>query len=417
MSKCTPMQYEGGDGKCHQLVDLVPGARIALVFLCIFTFVNRGIIIKASFNRILGIWIAYRHRKSLNLPVQFPLRDIRFWSLIWKIVGSILMAVAYIDMWGILGHWTASEYLGMYAPAYGLLPFSTMLLQLNFMDRIYLAQKSGSVTFSKSYSIVTIVLIVLTALYSGPGFIIFGWVLRSAYLKDPNTKIGIVGNILPIVSCVLLVFNTLVCVAPSIWLMLKFGLFGLTRSEDMGRTTNTMITWSFRTVVIAGFGILNMCMFFYIKIPENELTGVELTEAVVRGLLPTIFSLAWARVFEIAQDYCDLDVMSSESVEVIPGVENVVMIAYGDGMGRYTSMGTTGKTKSMSMSNRRTSKSDYSRGATSPRSTSKDTDTDNETDNETDLELESIKKSHKSGKTDGEHSSPKKHRKNADNKV
>jgi hypothetical protein len=352
MAKCGPMQFLAEDGKCYHLVDQIPGARISLVFLTVVTFISHIIIIINSINRILGIWIAYRYWKEQSRPVQHPWRDFRTWAMIVKCISSILMAVAYVDMWGFLGHWTVSEYLGMYAPAYGLIPLSTTLIQLNFVDRVYLQQRSSPASFTKSYSLVTLILVALTAVYALFGYTGFGLALRSAYLKDPNTKLGITGNILSIVSYSLLIFNTLFGMIPCIWMMIKFGLFGFTRSEKIGAFTNDMISWAFRVLILSVFSIVNLCMFFYIKIPDTQFTGKEVTEVIVRGILPTILSLTFARFFEIALAFVDLDLVSAENLEVIPGIENFVNFWYDDGMGRYSSMLAQSKTQSVAATSR-----------------------------------------------------------------
>lgn len=346
---CTLFQIPNQNGTaCVNMIDEIPSAPIALWFLSTFLFIMHTGITLVSINRLQGIWIQYRWKSLSRSPVQPPWRDLRTYSLLCKCVSSILMMVAYIDMFGLQGIWTMEQYLGMYSLPYAMIPLSTMFLQLNFVDRIYIQQKMTALTLSKSYSVLTIAFLILTSLYSF-GYIIFGLYLGPVLSSDPNSTLGVTGNILAIVSYVLLIINCIFCMGPSIWMMLKVGLFGLSRSEDLTKHTNNLITWTCRIGVVSALNIINLCMFSYIPIPATMYTGVEMTEAIVRGLLPTVFALMINRFLEVAIDWIDLDMMSYEALEMFPGLENWIMLHYGDGLGRYSAVNTgSGRTATLS---------------------------------------------------------------------
>lgn len=307
--------------KCSSFLTLVPGWELKwdwLTGVCLFAF---SILTLLLLNRMAGIHMKYRRNTIREI---FTLRNLMVWSCIVGAIGCILMGVAYIDGWAFAGRLTVSAYLGVYPVAYSFIPLSVVLLQLHFLDKSFLAHFGKFGVVKKTYTVGTLVIAGLFALYASFGFIGFGQKLRVEFLKDPKTPLGAVGNHIIgalyggiIVLCV-------IAMGPVIWK----SYVDMTDDPKRVKNTGRLTSWTIATVFIAGANLCNLYLWTYTKQVLNQVSPYM--EDGILPIINTMEMLEWNRIFEIAFIVNNLVLMGGDCAEVFP-LENLFFIWYSNG--------------------------------------------------------------------------------------
>lgn len=205
--KCRPIEYidvdELGNFICKLVVDYDPAYRVLWQQIAWCTTVLQLLMAVWTSHDIYRQWLAYKQgvmKRFLSSPILY--------TQIVSMISSVLMAIAYIDPWGMLDLFdgTSDTYLGIYAAPYGLIGAAVLMFAIYIINNAIWRQLEDEMAPSTAPTIGAVVVIVLMVLYAGVGFPIFGWVLAAAFKEDPNTKLGPIGNILAYVMYGLILF-------------------------------------------------------------------------------------------------------------------------------------------------------------------------------------------------------------------
>lgn len=196
---CGWLTYLADDGEtCLRVIDLDPMWVNIWQNVCWSTVVFQIFTTLWTSHDVYRLWL--RHRASEDPHTN--VKRIRFWSsmLLWvqviSMLGSLLMATAYIDGWGFFKIWSLRTYLGIYPLAYALIPAHSIALNLYLMQIIVLPRLGGTLHVSKKVVYGTIALLVIILLYALVGFPAFGWRLAYVFSRDQSSTLGSTGNIL-----------------------------------------------------------------------------------------------------------------------------------------------------------------------------------------------------------------------------
>jgi hypothetical protein len=322
---CTEWTIDNGF-KCISFMQLVPGWVQIWNSLAVLNAVFDFGLALSFINLMAKIINEYRQDRKR----RHPLLNLMFWSCMSSVVGYTLMGVSYIDGWGFLGRFKRSEYLGMYSPATGLIAFSVICLQAHYLD-VYILTRMGSMRPIKAtVCVLSMVYAILGGLYSGPGYIIFGWKLRSAYIADPKTKLGFIGNILVIASYAVNAIGVL-CVALVIYEVYKYSLGK--KAEDVYRMCSRLVNWAIIIFVLS-------CMYIGIE-AEWTFDKLEIDPIVVEAglaadvyveilnVIQTIILLLFSRIIEWGIGFANKYIIEADSLDVWP-IENIVRLFTGN---------------------------------------------------------------------------------------
>lgn len=338
------------DNKCISFMNLIPGWTEKWNVLAVVNGLMHIIFAYNAANLMARMIQEYLN----NRKIRFPLLNFMFLSCFFKFCAGVLMGVSYIDGWGFLGRLSVSSYLGMYAPAYGLIPFSVILLQAHYLD-IYVRSRIGDMNpAKKTYCIMSIIYVTLGGLFSGPGYIIFGFVLRSAFLKDPNTKLGPAGNNLVTTSYSIMALGCIFIGIPVIYEIYKFNL-GV-RQSVTNRSCNRLVIWN---IVIFILSCINIGQLNYWTVASNKISIANPTN-LYEALLPIIATIELLynnRIIEWLIIWTNIQIISAEGLDIIP-CENIYRLIKNKPLAKVTS---SDRTATKMSSRARSGTTDYSR--------------------------------------------------------
>lgn len=196
---CSWLTYLAADGEtCLRVIDLDPMWLNIWQNICWSTVVFQILTIVWTSHDVYRLWLRHKASEDPHTGVK----RVRFWSnmLLWaqvmSMLGSLLMAIAYIDGWGFFKIWSLRAYLGIYPPAYALIPAHSITINLYLMQIIVLPRLGGTLQVSKKVIYGTMGLLVLILLYAVVGFPAFGWRLAYVFSRDQSSTLGNTGNIL-----------------------------------------------------------------------------------------------------------------------------------------------------------------------------------------------------------------------------
>jgi hypothetical protein len=198
-----PYPNKQGVVVCQRLIDVAPGQG---------SFARYTMWSTTAFQLLLPIWTAHTilrlyKRYRAGTAKRFFSNPLVF-AQTASILGSVLMAISHIDMWGLLGDYSPVQFLSIYAPGYGLIPCHTILMYIYIMDVVVI--KRLSFTQKDKLHIGSIIAMGLIAVYAGVGYPIFGWILAYKFKKDPNTPLGLTGNYLAYAMYALILLLSLI---------------------------------------------------------------------------------------------------------------------------------------------------------------------------------------------------------------
>lgn len=147
-------------------------------------------------------------------------------------IGSILMAVAYIDGWGLQTWYSPRDYLGMYAPAYGLIGAHSCIIAIYIFDVLIWKVLRPDIRGGTGLVIGSWIGIGLVVAYAAIGYPAFGWVLAGEFEDNPSTKLGPIGNYLAYTMYGLIMLVSLVAGVGS---YITLTIHEDTRREDCNR--------------------------------------------------------------------------------------------------------------------------------------------------------------------------------------
>lgn len=176
---------------CYPILDLVAGWKEIWLSISISTVLIQFALVAWTAHDLYRLWKCYK-KKLVRMYFTNPL----FFAQLVSGISSLLMAIAWVDPWGLYGIYNHIFYLAIYAPAYGGIPAHTCIIAIYiFTVVVWRALKKDADPYT-GLTIVGIIAVSVVVLYAGAGYPIFGWVLAAAFKKNPNTKLGPIGNYL-----------------------------------------------------------------------------------------------------------------------------------------------------------------------------------------------------------------------------
>jgi hypothetical protein len=290
--------YDLDKGKCVQAIgysEIFPGVLNMWRVYCSFFPIVYAFFVLAYSHAL------HRHIVSWNPKLRRPWYGSAItYSLIGCIFSSLCMCVSTIDGWAFFGYLPVRAYLVILCLAYGTLPTSAIIIPaFDMMDNRILSPKRSPLRVSKGYSVVILILLVLAAIYCIVGYTIFGNVLASVLLKDPETKLAREGTYLVYAIytiCLVTIMVTVLPVLSELWEKMN----SRPKNASIAYYIDNVQAWACVCFLACGANLA-------ILVQRNALSD--------KSLYDTLNQLQWTRIFECVILFVTLRLFSSQYVE------------------------------------------------------------------------------------------------------